>query len=792
MIGTAWRSWKNAKSVAALSVLALAVGIGSTTAIFTVISSVMLRPLPYAHSDRMVTLFSATTTDPKHFGSNSVPDLLEYKSKLRGLEIFGWFRMASFNLTSPGAPQHMDGVFLTPELARGTGIAAALGQWFTDETGAVISDALWRRLGSDAGILGKAIVLSGAHYTITGVMPAEFRLPIAGPYGEVRSDVWLYLDPAGRGATSGEAAYFAYGRLRPGVTRAQTEQEVKTVAAEIARRDPANHPNYTARLDELQELLTRDVRPALLLLFGAAGLLLLITCANVAGLLLVRSVARARETAVRLALGAGTGQIARQYFQEGLAVSLAGAVLGIGLSVALVRIIVSMAASNIPRADEVALDARALVFAVIAAIIASALSSLAPLWQAMRTQANEVLSDGVRTSAGVRTRRLSRWLVVGEVALAAALLAVGLALLDRLASLRQTSPGFDPDHLLTFSISIPDSTLKNDGRRSAEEMGLNRALGAIPGVTAVGSVNQLPLAGCCFSTRVYPEGGSPSIDSTIQTSFLSVSPGYFRTMRIPLRSGRQLDYQDLPKDILLVNVNYAAARYFWPERGDAVGAYGHFLSPTGSRFQVVGVVGDVRNNGFKNPAVPEVYLLDTVTAFNPWNFVVRSPRATESLLADVRRAVASVDAQAPIHDVATMNEIADKSLQIERASSFMMGFFALAALLMATLGVYGVVSYSVRQRTVEMGIRMALGARQSDIVTLILGSGARMAALGCIAGGVLTMFIEPYVARWFELDGLRTLPLVVGLAFVGLIAIAASFFPAWRAGLLAPASAIRK
>jgi predicted permease len=647
----AWLSWKSAKAVALMSALALTVGIGSTTAIYTVVNAVMLRPLPYKNGERFVALFGATTTDPKHYSSNTFDDLLAYQHETNSFDVFGWFRMNTFNLTAPGTPQHIDGVLVTPELAQGLGVSLIAGEWFHDDSGAVISEALWNRLGGDRSIIGKAMALNGHSYTVTGVMPGRFRLPIAGPYGDVRTDVWLYLDSHGRGQNPNEAAYFGYARLRPGETRAQAEAEVKRVAAEIAKRQPASHPSYTAKVDDLQELLSRDVRPALLLLFAAAGLLLLITCANVAGLLLVRSVSRARETAIRVALGAGTRQLAAQYFLEGLVVSLAGAAGGVLLSVGLVRIVVSLAAATIPRAEEVALDGTALLFALGAAFLASALSSLAPLWQAIRTPPNEILTDGVRASASGRSRRLSRSLVIAEIALAFALLAVSAALLDHLRNLGRTSPGFDPSHLLTFEVTLSDELTSNEQKRAVEETGLIRALEAIPGVSAAGFVNQLPLAGCCMSTSIYPEGRPASLDVSHRTSLMVVSPTYFQTMRIPLRAGRLLSDQDAHPNLLLTVINDSAARYYWPDR-DPVGVFGRFLRPNGTRFQVIGVVGDVRNDGLQNPTVSEVYLLGSVVPTNPLVFVVRSTRAVESLLTDVRRAIQSVDGGGPMHKVA--------------------------------------------------------------------------------------------------------------------------------------------
>ncbi|MGH9630994.1 MAG: FtsX-like permease family protein, partial [Bryobacteraceae bacterium] len=570
----------------------------------------------------------------------------------------------------------------------------------------------------------------------------------------------------------------------------QAEADVKRVAAGIAKQDPASHPAYTASLLSLRDTVITGIRPTLLLLFAAAGLLLLITCANVAGLLLARSVVRAHETAIRVAIGAGQRQLALQYFMEGLLVSLAGAAAGVLLSIALVRVIVNMAAEFIPRADQIAIDWTVLLFALGAACLASALSSLAPLWQAMRTLPNEALTDEVRSSAGARSRRLSRSLVIAEIALAFTLLAVSAVLIHHLGNLTRVWPGFDPNHLLTFQLTLGDTISSKGEKRVPHQIRLTQALESIPGVNGVAFVNQLPLAGCCFSTTIYPEGQPVNPNSSQGISFLPVSPGYFETMRIPLRSGRLLTYHDTNDKILFAVINQTAARHYWPDR-NPIGAYGHLASPTGSRFQVVGVVGDVRNNGLDEPTIAEIYLLSTAAAVNPMHFVVRSPRPAEALLPDIRRAIENLDPAQPIHNVATMQEIVRKSVTLERAGSFMMTFFALAALLMATLGVYGVVSYSVRQRTVEIGTRMAMGAGSRDLLFLVVRSGLRMAAYGVAIGGLAVVAASWFLVRTFEIRDLGWLPFVSSTAIVAGVAIAASFVPAWRATLVSPMVAIR-
>src|SRR5688572_23258423 len=379
----------------------------------------MLRPLPYPQSDRFVMLFGARTTEPGRYSSSTFVDLIEYQSRTTSFDVFGWFSLNSSNLSASGEPQFVSGAAVTPSLAHNVGVNPRLGRWFIDESGVVISDALWKRLGASPAIVGTAVTLDGRPLTVTGVMPLGFTLPVPGTFGSTtRADFWTYLDPLGKGQSPTQGIYFAYGRRKPGVTLAQAQADAKRVAAEIAALDPATHPGYTADLVDLAEITFRDLRSTFILLFAAAGLLLLIACANVATLLLARSAARSRETAIRVALGASRSHLALRYLVEGGMVAVAGAAAGVALSVPLVALLVSAGSGYLPYADEIAIDWNVTAFAFAMAFVASVLSSLAPLWQATRIAPNAVLTEGVRASAGAQARRVSRALVVAEIALA--------------------------------------------------------------------------------------------------------------------------------------------------------------------------------------------------------------------------------------------------------------------------------------------------------------------------------------------------------------------------------------
>ena len=802
LISRPWRSWKSAKAVACLVVLALAIGVGSATAIFTVINALLLRPIPFEHGERFVSVLGASFDDPNGMSSLTSKDILQYQERTRSFDLFGWFLFADYNLSAPGEPQHLSSVKVTPALVNGLGVNPLLGNWFPDaaEPRAVLSYSLWERLGGNPAIIGKPVTLNGQVFTISGVMAPGFNLPLAGPYGEGRVDLWLPLDPLGRGENPTIGNLFGYARLRPGVTVAQASAEVKRIAADIAKEDPVSHPAYTARVDDLRQLIAKDLRPILLLLFAAAELLLLIACANVGGLLVARSVARARETAVRVALGAGLRQLAAQYLLEGLFVAIPGALSGLLLAFVIVRILIAVGGAQDARINDISMEWHVLVFALATALVAAVLASMAPLWQAARMLPNEVLSDGVRASAGARSRRLSRSLVVGEIALAFVLLSLSAVLVAELYRVMRISPGFDPEHLLTFQLTVTPEATPNKPGRVTYQRRLVQALEAIPGVTGVGFVDHVPMDGCCLVTNIYPEGGTVNLRAPDRVNFLVVTPGYLRAMRIPLRRGRFLEDRDTSEKPLPAMIDQMAAKRYWPNR-DPIGRIGHFGSPNGNPFQVLGVVGDVKNNGLDNETVPEIYLPAAVVDVNPMGFVVRSPLPAKTLLPEVMSTIKQVNPAQPVHQIRMMSDIIRNSTMLKRAASYVMAFFALAALLMATIGAYGLVSYSVRQRTVEMGTRMALGALPRDLLRLVVGSGMKMAAWGIAIGGVASIAATWLLVRSFEIqvgnggagriESPVALPFLFAAVVVGVVATGSSLFPAWWASLLSPMAAIR-
>jgi putative ABC transport system permease protein len=801
----AWASWKTTPGVALLAVVAFAVGIGSATAIFTVVNGVMLQPLPYPSSERFVTLYGTRTTEPGTFLYNSVPDLLDYQQQTTSFDVFGWFRTDRFKLTVQGEEQFIQGAEVTPDLARQLG-SPVLGQWFADDMSAVISSSLWRRLGGGRDIIGTAITLDGRRYTVSGVMPPAFRLP-AVTLGVIRAntEVWIPLDPSPPNPNPGSGIYSAYARRKPGVTLEQAQADAKRAAVNIAAKDPERHPFYTAQVADLREFTAPVLRATLLILLGGAGLLLLIACANVATLLLARAVVRARDTAIRVALGASRRQLALRYFAEGALVSVAGAAAGVGLSAIFLRQILAAASYFIPRADAIGIDWKVLGFSVAVAMTTGVLAGLAPLWQAMRTTPNAVLSEGVRASAGAPARRLSKAFVVAEIALAFTLLTTSAILVVHLRNLGRVSLGFEPDGLVQFDLALPTPAAATRAeraeraeRRRVEQARLIDAVRRTPGVTAAAFANQLSAAGCGRGgTAIYVDGRPPGALGQ-RVCLVVATPDFFSTMRIPLRTGRLLNesdgqISDPDTERLSVVINETAARSYLPGR-NPIGATARLSQPDGARLDVVGVVGDVRNNGLNRPAVPEIYLLPLVglIGVNPMNVVVRSDLPADQVIAAVRRAIRQTDPTSVMENVSTVNGLVRGTLQLERLSSLVMTFFGLAALLMATLGIYGVVSYFVRQRTVELGTRMALGAVNRDLVALVLGDGLKLSLVGVAVGSIALVGGVWLLVRYLEVANFGWLPFAASTAVVGLVATAAASVPAWRTTLISPMVAMRE
>jgi putative ABC transport system permease protein len=790
----ALHSWKNAKSVALLAIAALAIGIGSTTAIFTVIQSVLLKPLPYANAERYYSYFGGWRSHPGWWTSVSYSDYLDIARQAQTVEVFGCSATGSVNVTFNHHPLHVTGTQLSASLAQSFGIQPLLGRWYNEADkepaglhAVVISAALWRRFGSDPNIVGKPLTMNGQQFTVTGVMPAWFRFPIR----ENDNDIWSPLNPDDNQKKFREYHYLrCEAKLKPGITRQQAEQDFNRIQGRLQRQYPAAAETEIATLTPDVEWATQDIRPGLLLLLGAAVALFLITCANVASLLLARSVARARETAVRVALGASNWQLGWHYFFEGALLSLAGACMGTLLSLALVRTVLAIAADQIPRSRQITTNWQVLGFALLLAIACGIFFSIWPLWQARHVAPNEVLSEGTRASAGTGSQKLLNTFVVTQVALTFSLLAIGALIFADLRGLSHLYPGFDPKNLVVMNAFAPGSKYKTDENRSRYQTRLLKEIQSIPGIESAGFIQMMPFLHVGNNTVMNVEG-RPTYDvaHSVSIELRFISPSYFQAMKIPLLQGRFFTENDKVADVMPIIINQTLRKLYWPQ-GDPLGAFVKMLSWDTKRFQVVGVVGDVRNNGLANPTLPEFYLSYRCVPPQEMSWAIRSPLSPEALTPALRKAVQRVDPEQPIFDVRTMPEILSHSVSDRRLQMLMVNFFALSALLLAILGIYGVVSYTVRQRVREMGTRMAVGATPRDLLKLVLASGLKMSATGIAIGLVLVWTFTR--SKLIATNLTDVFPaLLLAAVLITACTLFACWFPAWRTTTLPPMVAIR-
>jgi putative ABC transport system permease protein len=791
------RSWKSGHI--RLAVAALAIGIGATTAIYSVVQAVLLDPLPWTNADRYSYVFTAYRSRPASGSAFTYGTANAFAERATTTDAFGCYASTAlgsggFNVTFNGQPVHVEGAQVSPSLIRSLGVNPALGRIFDDPRRgsdglnvAVISTSLWQRLGSDPQIAGKTLDMNGTPYQVTGVMPAWFRLPVDAPH----NDVWIPLKPPGS-ADKGSQYLYCIAKRKAGVSQAQLHSDLLRIQTQTtAEGNSTDAPDSLLILPVLAATVD-SIRPTLLLLLGAAAALLLIACANVASLLLARAVSRSRETAVRVSLGANTWQLGLQYFAEGLLVAIPGAVAGALASLYAVHQVLALAGESIPRSDQIGLSPPVLAVTLGLAVLCAVLFSFAPLWQARQIPPQEVLSDGARTSAGAGSRGLLRLFVIGELVLAFGLVAMSALLYSQFVNLQHVPTGFDSNHLLSMRVLTPFQ--KYGDHVADQDQRLARAFQSIPGVESAGFAWRLPLHGQPSGTVLWLDGQpQPELSHAAPATLNVIHPDFFRAMRIPLLEGRFFGDSDREeKQIVPVIINEAAARQYW--RGaDPLGSYARIISAPDWRLQIIGVVADVKNISLAQPTRPEVFLTfrQGVPVEQP-EWVIRSSLSAATLIPALRQAAQQVDPEQAIFDLRPMPDIVSESISRERLSSFMVSFFGISALLLAILGVYGVVSYSVRQRTTEMGTRMALGATSGDLIRLVVGDGLKMAVIGIGIGVIAVYALARYLATTdLKIEFSDPYPLMISTMITAGFASLACFIPAWRTSLLSPLIAIR-
>ncbi len=773
-----------------IAVLTLALGIGATTAIFSLLHAVVLKPLPFPHAERIVHLWM---TDRVQDRSMSAGNFLAYRDGARSFEQLSALRNASFNLTGDGPPERIVGAQVSVGYFETFHSRPLLGRMISaveDSPGrdrvVVLSQGLWHdRFGADPRVIGRDVRLNGEAHTVIGVMPADFA---SG------SRLWvpLALTPEQAG-NYGDSYLRLMGRLRPGVSLAAAQAEVAALAKRLETVDARANLGKGARIEPFVDHLLGGYRRRLLILLGAVSCVLLIACVNVANLLLARGAARSREIAIRAALGAGQGRIVRQLLTESLVLSLGGVLAGIGLAHLGLRGLVAISPAGVPRLGGAGIDGLALAFALGLGLVASLLSGLVPALRTARPDLQTLLKEGGRSfGTGSPRDRVRTGLLVAEVALALVLLA-GAGLLIRSAiELQQVRLGFDPSGVLTAQLSLPRADYPETDRAVAAVQRIVTGLGQLAGVESAAAVSILPLSHNDSSSALEIEGHPRPVEQRLQGSTREVSPGYFRTLRIPLLSGRDFTAADRPGALKVVAVNETMARLAWPGEDPINKRLAWSVdSETGPDWrQVVAVVADVRQRDLADEAGPVLYL--PMAQSDLWGevemaVVARTAGDPSALAGAMRRAVHDVDPRLPIYDLASLEEIRTASAATTRFNMLLLSALGGIGLLLAAVGIYGVIAWFVSQRTQEIGLRMALGATEGRVLYLVAWQAMRPVIVG-LAVGLAGALVATRALGSLLFGVTATDPVTFAgvLVVLALAALLASWLPARRAARVEP------
>jgi predicted permease len=800
----------------ALTVLALALGIGATSGIFAVVNGVLLRGLPYRDTDRLVNIWSRVTQEGRLRNPISPANFVDFKEQnttLEGLE--GYFSFVTpLELATDAGSEIAFSVQVTPRLFDLLGRTPALGRAFGSEDSipeVILSHGYWqRRFGGDPSIVGRTLQLSNFAFQVVGVMPPDFVFPYGGMLGPggftrvTRVDMWVpiaFSGPVARanrmltesGALVRNVHWWgAVGRLKPGVTAARAETELQTIAAQLEQRFPDTNKGWSATVVPTLDQTVGTVRPALLILMAGIACVLLMASVNVANLLLARAIARERELATRAALGAGRARLVRQLLTESVVLSTAGGLVGLGVLWAVVRGLVAAAPAHLPRIDEVTVDWRVLVVAALVTMITGVLVGLAPALTSTSINPQATLQDHSRGAIGsAGRRRIRSALVIAEVALAVALTTGAGLLLRSFVSLLNVNPGFDTEHLLTWQMNIPDRLHTNDERLAFYRDFFAR-MEALPGVQAAGGTTRIPLGSTSVSTTIQVDGRPVPVAQLPEVQFRRAMHDYFPAMGIPIRRGRGFTLDDTPTAPPVAVINETMARRMFPGE-EAVGQRVRMGSnSTGPWTTIVGVIGDVRHGGLEETPQPELYI---TAQQNPpvAPFIVLRVTGDPAAMAETIRAEArAIDKDLPVYDIRTMETLRADSVAERRFILLIVSAFGVLALGLAAIGVYGVMSLIVSERTREVAVRVALGAEPSRMIALIVGQAATLALIGVAVGLAAILPLTPLLRS--QLYGIGAAdPVTLASVPVGLLLIAtlAALVPARRAAATDPLVALR-
>lgn len=811
-IAYGWRSLLRTPAFTAVATIALALGIGANTAIFGVVNAVVLQPLAYRDADRLVTILHNGT------GPVATANYFDWRDQSHAFEAMGaadyWSPNISSNDHSDNQPaEHLYGLKVTQNMLPMLGVDPLLGRLFAqgeDHEGAdheaVLSYALWqRRFGGDRAVLGTPIKLDGEAYTVVGVMPKGFKFP---PFWATHAEIWV---PNALEATMhqrGGNHLRVFARLKRDVTLSGARADMATVTSRLEKEYPASNRNVVVR--PLKENVVGNVQTPLLMMLGAVGFVLLIACANVAHLMLARTTDRQREIAVRAALGAGKLRLMAQFLTESLLLATLGSSVGLLLAFAGIKALVSMAPADVPRVELVAINTPVLLFLICLTGVTAIAFGLAPMLQAAASNLSDTLKEGGRAdSSGKRRNRLRGFLVASEFALAFALL-IGAGLMVRsFYALQSVKTGFDPHNVLTMIVSVAGTNEAEAGRRRIFYQALLEKLKALPGVEAAAGINHLPIAGDLWDRNFEIEGRpKPRPGEAPDAVYRIAMPGYFETMRLPVMKGRALTYDDGPRAPAVIIINQQAAERFWPGE-NPIGKRLQFLPGSDNDppnwMTIVGVTANARLDDMVSPPYPEVYVPALQTPefmgeasglagphMTYLTVVIRARQNPTSLVPEVRHVVQSFNRALPISQIQTMDEAVGLATAQPRFEMWLLASFGALAMILAAVGIYGVMNYAVSQRTREIGIRMSLGAGRSEILQMVMSQGMRQAIAGILAGIAAAVLLSRLMAQMlFGVQPTDPFTFISVSGILLLTALAAIAIPAQRALRIEPIVALR-
>jgi putative ABC transport system permease protein len=791
----AWRVFRKQPGFTLIVVLTLALGIGANTAIFSVINAVMLRQLPFPNADHLVRLNESNPERGWPTFSVSHPNFLDWRAHNQTFEALAATIGENFNLRAGGEIEVVQGAAITADFLPVLGVTPALGRNFLPEEDrpggntrvALINHGFWqRRFGGDRAIVGKTLTISDNAYTIVGVLPESFNW-------SVRNELFTPLapDPA---SNRGNHNLLVIGRLKPGVTWEQARADLNTIARQLAQQYPESNKGWSVTGQKFYDwIVPEQNRRALFVFAGAVMFVLLIACSNVANLLLARAAARQKELAIRLALGAGRGRIIRQLLSESLLLALVAGGLGLLVARWTVEALKTMNPATLPRLNELSIDGRVLAFSLLISLTTGVLFGLFPALQASRPDLIETLKDGGRSGGGSGGRQRVRGaLVIAEVALSVALLIGAGLLLRSFAKLQNVELGFEPANLLTLRINLPRDRYQAHQECWAFYTRLLRETKALPGVQDAALTSSVPLSGLGNTGgAVQIPGRAAATDGQPSAAWRIVSPGYLRMLGIPLR-GRDFDERDGPESQPVTIISEEMARRYWPGE-DPLGKPVTLRSLGNRTYTIIGVAGDVRSLGPDTEPGPTAYVSTAVMARAIQSrLVVRTRTEPAAQTAAVRGVLRSIDANVPVIDTQTVEQLLYASLGSRRFNMFLLGSFAVVALLLASIGLFGVMAYLVSQQTHEIGIRLALGARQRDVFRLVIGRGMLLAAMGAAVGLVAAFGLARYLETLlFQIKPHDGLAFTAAPALLLGVALLACYLPARRATKVDPVVALR-